>query len=288
MPAKLVLTVSLLAFGLTSCAGVGQVDQRIPREVAGQTYGDAPDALPVRTWGFPDQPADGAGEKRPAAILLHGCSGWYGDRIPDWGERLSEAGWVAVAVDSHAVRGAPDCDFDHPAYPSNLERRIDAYAALSWLSQKPFVDASRVAAIGFSDGGRTALDVVSGDTRQYFFGDRPDAPRFAASVAYYPGCDSWTRPQLAAPTQIIVGAEDDWTPAPPCRHWRDIPAGDTTVEVHIIENATHGFNLHTWEGHRLGPRTYDGHRLIPNGQAEAKAETYATDFLTEHVAPVEP
>mgnify|MGYP006286104503 CR=1 FL=1 len=47
---ELVITIAVLAFGLTSCAGVGKIDQRIPHEVAGKRFGERPDALPVRTW----------------------------------------------------------------------------------------------------------------------------------------------------------------------------------------------------------------------------------------------
>lgn len=277
------LSISLLIGG---CANLGTVDQQIPRRVGDEEYqgSNGVTRLPVRIWGKPE--IDAAGKPRPAAVLLHGCGGWYGDNIPDWGSRLAESGWVAVAVDSLAVRNAPACKLGSEPYPSNFERRVDAYAALEWLANKPYVDADRIAVVGFSDGGHTAIGVVTADVQKFFY--EGDGPSFAASVAYYPGCDYWERPRLSAPTQIIVGSEDDWTPPEPCRHWSDVDAGDDTVDVRIIEGATHAFDLHTWHGEILESRTYMGHRLTPNSRAQSEAVNYATDFLSRHVADVEP
>src|SRR5215468_8148733 len=44
--------------------------------------------------------------------------------------------------------------------------------------------------------------------------------RFAAAVAFYPGCaaGSWLRAyRAAAPLLILSGELDDWTPAAPCQ-----------------------------------------------------------------------
>ncbi|MDQ2804307.1 MAG: dienelactone hydrolase family protein [Pseudomonadota bacterium] len=67
--------------------------------------------------------------------------------------------------------------------------------------------------MGWSNGGSTVLATAH---------ERPDLPAglFRRFVAFYPGCATASRAtgyRLTAPLLILVGANDDWTPAEPCR-----------------------------------------------------------------------
>jgi dienelactone hydrolase len=164
------------------------------------------------------------GERRPAAVLLHGCSGLYTARgvMPvgrrAWAEHIARRGFVAVAVDSFGPRGVGSvCEIEdrkRPAQPWEV-RVGDAYAALDYLVQRADVDAQSVLVVGWSHGGSTVIGVV----RPHASGRRAGGPEFRGAIAFYPGC---LRPlrvkgyEATMPLLILHGGEDNWTPAAPC------------------------------------------------------------------------
>jgi dienelactone hydrolase len=92
-------------------------------------------------------------------------------------------------------------------------RRRDAIAAAQWLAKQPGTPDGGVALMGWSNGGNTVL---------WTSRVRADLPSglFQRFVAFYPGCATASRTadwRPSAPLLILVGANDDWTPAPPCR-----------------------------------------------------------------------
>ena len=131
----------------------------------------------------------------PAVVLLHGCSGMWSTRsasrpqshIARWLKRLPSHGFVAVAVDSFKPRGIARVCKQPPSKTGVSEvtdRATDAFAALSYLRTLPYVDPDRVAVLGWSNGGSTALATVGQNA--------PVAPParggFKSAVAFYPGC----------------------------------------------------------------------------------------------------
>ena len=92
----------------------------------------------------------------PAVVLLHTCLGLPAERA-SIGARIASWGYVALFVDDFATRGLKEtCAVDFkPAL-------ADAYGALTYLASRPDVDAERVAAVGFSQGGDTALKIAAG------------------------------------------------------------------------------------------------------------------------------
>src|SRR5574341_233434 len=95
----------------------------------------------VELSGILFEPASPArrGERRPAAVLMHGCSGMFTSRgeLPvgrrAWAERIARRGFVTLFVDSFTPRGIRSvCEIkvsERPAQP--WETRVaDAYAAL--------------------------------------------------------------------------------------------------------------------------------------------------------------
>ncbi|HEX4298205.1 MAG TPA: dienelactone hydrolase family protein, partial [Devosia sp.] len=91
----------------------------------------------------------------PAVVLLHSCLGYPSNRhaVED---RLAASGYVALFVDDFAARGlSQTCLVDFP------EALADAFGALAYLAGRPDIDPARIAAVGFSQGGDTALAIAS-------------------------------------------------------------------------------------------------------------------------------
>ena len=188
-------------------------------------------------------------QRRPAIVLLHGCSGMVdargelAARHRDWAERFARWGFVALTLDSFAPRGLRSiCDLkERPIQPWN-ERTLDAYAALAHLTARPDVDPSAVYVLGWSHGGSTVMGLV----RPQAPGRETTAARFKAAIAFYPGCRSPLGQKSYRPTMpllILHGEADDWTPAAPCVELaQKMSAGGLPVRTITYEGAHHGFD----------------------------------------------
>ena len=154
----------------------------------------------------------------PALVLMHGCSGMYAQSgevtrsYLHWVELLAGNGYVAVLVDSFNPRGyARICELQDRPIRESRERVQDAYAALRWLEQKDFVAKGRVGLLGWSNGATGTL---------YAMRSTQPLRGFRGAVAFYPGCRTLSRSKTPytpyAPTLILTGEADDWTPAEHC------------------------------------------------------------------------
>jgi predicted dienelactone hydrolase len=95
-----------------------------------------------------------------------------------------------------------------------IARTSDALGALAFIAGQTFVDPQRVAAVGFSKGGWTAL-LVSESNDSFSLFVRPSNLKFRAAVAFNPPCSGvGARPLI--PTLILIGTLDEWTPAAHC------------------------------------------------------------------------
>lgn len=243
-----------------------------------------------------------AGEgPHPAVVLLHGCGGLYrssgphaGELVPrhaDWAARLSAAGYVVLLPDSFGPRGVREiCTLKDRPVRSSRERPRDAYGALRWLQQQPFVAPDRIALMGWSNGGGTVLQSISRG-----FAARPPLPQgdFRAAIAFYPGCGDPQRRAAAGrwrpsvPLLILQGEADDWTPAAPCRHLAEAAAerGDP-VTLQLYPGAYHDFDAPD-----LPIRVRKGLASAAGGQAhvgtdpDARADALARvpGFLDDHL-----
>jgi dienelactone hydrolase len=169
----------------------------------------------------------------PAVVLLHGCDGVqpFQER---WADDLVSWGYVALLVDSHGPRGlGDDCARWPPAAGSRSE---DALGALVYLRGLPFVEPGRVGVMGWDTGGRTVMRVVEQKGPQEDLG-----AGFAASVALYPG--TFRLSVAAAPLLILIGGEDDCTPASRVRRaMQEAPPGPFPPRLEVLPGARHGFD----------------------------------------------
>ena len=205
---------------------VGQLQQRLARE-RGETLKAASETIE----GYLSKP-EGDGPF-PAIVYLHGCDG-----LSEEAKTYNARGYVSLMLDSFATRGIKNaCS---PAAPDLLfTRQGDALGALSYLSSLPYVDAQRIAVIGYSQGAMVALQLASNHQADIF--DAPRDRKFKAAVAYYPLC-SVASDELIVPALIMIGELDDWTPATDCDRWMKRRADrGAPVKLIVYPGAYHAF-----------------------------------------------
>ena len=237
---------------------------------------ESPLASPQPLQGYLRQPS-GAGPS-PAVVLLHSCNGNWGRLDERWGKRIASWGYVTLTVDSFGPRGIKDtCNSGAP-----VELALDAYRALSFLVQQPFVDPDRVAVLGFSQGGWLALlSVERGPI------ERASEVKFRAAVAFYPPCGGF-KGIMTVPTLILIGERDDWTLAESCRNMVDgrddwgisrQKIDGAPVRLVVYPGAYHAFDAPSLQT----PIQYLGHRLEFNKPAADLATDAVREFLHETI-----
>ena len=213
----------------------------------------------------------------PAVVLLHGCSGtekntqhqtvWRG--LGRHAALLNRNGYVTLIVDSFGPRGIRrSCGGEHAE-----EQLSDAYSAFDHLASLPYVDAERIGVVGFSMGGSTALRVAATGHGQI-------RTTYAAAVAYYPYCHDYLY-DFDIPTKILIGADDDWTPARLCSA---ISSRDPErVEMTVYPDTHHSFDLPM-----KGPYLVDGvagrkHTVQGNDRARQDSQERMLKFFRKHL-----
>ena len=227
----------------------------------------------------------------PAVVIMHDCSG-LGPRSSGapgrWVKELVGRGYVVIMPDSFTTRGFPDgvcTDGSRSRDDVSPARRVrDAYAALAYLRALPYVDGAHVGLMGGSHGGSTTLTsmiVPEGDADLLAKERRAG---FAAAVALYPGCvasrRTWSNPGVyrpVAPLLILIGEEDDWTPAEPCRRLAEAAqqAGDP-VTIKIYPGAHHSFDSRypvRYVATRINPNAPSGRGATTGGDPAAWADS---------------
>jgi dienelactone hydrolase len=212
---------------------LAQQATRVPVEQAGRTIQLAAQLYRPAS----PQPA-------PAVAIFHGCGG-VGVNNTRMAELLKGWGYVALVVDSFSARGLKDvCGRNWPTQAAAEERAHDIDAALAWLGKQSFVDAGRLAFMGYSYGGGVAmLRALSSasDTAM------PTPTPARAAILVYPDCalaDALgSKLAVRQPTLFTMGALDDWTPVSQCKAVIDrVVQGRDLIEMHIYEGAHHSFD----------------------------------------------
>ena len=176
------------------------------------------DGQPVTIAGELRIPTAG-NNKLPAVILLHGSGGisGTGTMIDEWSRELNQLGIATFALDSFAGRGIVSTVMNQ-AQLGRLNMVVDAYRALDLLAKHSRIDSSRVAVMGFSRGGQSAL--YSAMNRLYGTLGPANNLHFAAHIAFYPDCTTTYLGDIEVsdkPIRILHGSSDNYNPVAPCR-----------------------------------------------------------------------
>ena len=231
-------------------------------------------AEPVRLVGYLAQPR-GAGPFS-AVVLLHGCGGFHSTMI-SWADRLSRFGYAALAIDSFGPRKMDDhCGGGFTDQPA------DGYAALRYLTTRPFVRASHVALMGFSMGGGSVLAALEKGLVEQLYPEK-----FRAGVALYPVCQ-YASGITTGPVLVLIGDADDWTPSASCEAMAAgrselgasrTPGDRSSIELVVYPGVYHSFDLLELSLFPTRGITVKGHRAEYNEEATKNAIVRVRDFL---------
>jgi dienelactone hydrolase len=215
----------------------------------------------------------------PALVLLHGCSGVQPNTLA-WAQWLQSEGYVALVLDSFSGRGLKRVCADSSPLTGGA-RAPDVFAAAQHLKTLPFVDGARLGAIGWSHGGWTVLQ------SSRFENVHSDAG-LKALIAFYPYCGDLAVYRSSTPLLMLLGADDNWTPAEPCRFLAERARADgRNVTAVVYPGAHHGFD----GAHIARPtviadaRRGAGATVAYNPTAHADAERRVKQFLAEALRP---
>ena len=153
----------------------------------------------------------GRSREAPAVVALHGCGGPFPSRDGQWAVLLAKAGHIVLLPDSFGSRGlGSQCAVkEREVTPSGCAAATQSTRRGGGMPRN-------------ATGRRCADRVVKRRKHRARHGAgrrRSAAGLFQRFAAFYPGCPSadedigW---KSSAPMLILMGEDDDWTPAPPC------------------------------------------------------------------------
>jgi dienelactone hydrolase len=213
-----------------------------------------------------------AKEPGPTVLIAHGCGGWRGGHHVFWAEDIRHEGYNALLLNSFEPRGFKEvCNRGELVHPSIRAKDIDS--AARWVKAQKW-HRGKVAVIGFSHGGSTALHIANNS----------EIKNVDAVISFYPGCGvqggrdfvgiSMSNP--IRPAQVHLGSKDDWTPPSRC-----ISSGfkPDRYETYFYPNAGHGF-----DEYRHAPiRVANGSWLSFDKEATIQAKKRVFDFLNKNL-----
>jgi dienelactone hydrolase len=202
---------------------------------------------------------------RPAVVLLHACGGLRPHVTQDWPEFLKGLGYVVLTVDTLGSHG------NHRDCRSLQDRHAiqarDAYGALDYLSTLNVVDRDKIAAVGFSMGGRAINQVIMARN------PRPAGnTEFRALVSVYARCTGMQAKTIRKAPLLQIVAERDEHIAPECIE----AAKSVNMEIHVIPGAHHAFDQSAFTRPR---EDYTGNMMLYDAVASEKARGLVGDFL---------
>jgi dienelactone hydrolase len=211
----------------------------------------------------------------PAVVYMSGCGGL--NNPPEMAlektviDHLLAKGVATLIVDPFTPRNEPEgvcASLNDKTYIQYFTRGgNDAVAALKAVKAIPEIDPNRVFLQGYSFGAISSLYAT--DTKTPGAHDT----KIAGLIAYYPYC--YDNVEFSAPTIVLIGEKDDWTPAKLCQAVQGTP---NLEEVAVFPGAFHGFVMPMGE-----PFDYLGHHIAFDVKQALDAQQAADAFLAKHL-----
>lgn len=179
----------------------------------------------------------------PAIMVIHE---WWGlnDWVKEQASKLSDQGYVALAVDLYRGKVAENSDMAHElsrGLPEDRAKR-DLHAAFEFLASQTNVKKDRIGAIGWCMGGGYSLDVALQE------------PTLAADVVNYGrlATDPVALQKIDAPILGSFGGQDRGIPPDAVHKFEaTMKQLNKKVDLKIYEDAGHAFeNPNNKEGYR--------------------------------------
>ncbi len=241
----------------------------------------------------------------PAVVMLHGCggmgfSGTVKSIYSSWATLFADNGMAALVVDSAGSRGlGPTCGRQPERRKMYRLRPFDAYGALAFLQEQPFIIPKEIGLVGWSQGGGvTLLTIVDQSIARPTPKPRHD---FAVAAAFYPALcndrlqsrpftkvapDSWS---TKIPLLVLQGDADNWTRPEPCVSFIEAARKrGNPVSIILYPDAYHGFDAPALKMTKL-PRYKTAAGIIPivktDDTARKQARKALVDFLQSYLSP---
>jgi len=181
-------------------------------------------------------------DRLPTVILVHG-SGGVGGNVARWAQELNQSGVAAFILDTFTGRGITNTATDQSQLDS-LAMLYDTYRALDILAKHPRVDQDRIAVMGFSKGGVTAL-YASLKRFQRMWGT--PGVEFAAYLPVYAPCNTkYLEDEDVSnrPIRLFHSVADNWVPIAPCQAYVErLRHSGRDVKLFAYSDATHAFDV---------------------------------------------
>jgi dienelactone hydrolase len=224
----------------------------------------------------------------PAVIIVHSCGGVKGS-IEYWRKEAIKRGYVAFVIDSFSSRGSPNCK---PMAPVSMDRGVkDIFDATAHLADFPFVDKSRIFAMGLSWGAMAGMLSASA---QYGAAAAPGKSPPTAVASLYPSCqigpfgnfrgNEYLRQDLATPTLVLMGGEDTESPAQECLdRLQKLKARDAPVEWQVFKSASHCWDCSDMHNHRWNPPWAEGRSstYVYDSEVTARSSDMVFEFFAK-------
>ena len=177
-------------------------------------------------------------KKYPLIIGVAGSMGWRKHHL-EYIKMYQEEGFATFELNSFKSRGISSTVGSQEEV-TVAAIILDSYRALKKLAKHANINKDWVAITGWSLGGGVTLfsswmPVKNAISKEL---------SFAAHLAFYPPCFfnpknlSFTK----APIHILIGEDDDWTPATPCKNLVGILSKNNNIGITIYPNSHHGFD----------------------------------------------
>lgn len=204
-------------------------------------YDDLPESTGMGTLVLPEGAS--AQDPVPAIVILHGSGGIADGREFEYAKLFSENGIAALVVDYYAPRGVvADTPYVMKTMiTTEVDIMSDAYSALKVLGTHPAIDAKRIGVTGYSYGGMATRYVLDDRLKKIM---APDVPPFALHMDIYGPCHQTLghTGTTGAPYLAIHGDADNTVDPELCQTvYKDLEAGGSSVESHVIAGAGHAW-----------------------------------------------